>query len=104
MKPVSTKKELIEILQSNQSKIAAFGVVQLGVFGSFARDEVKETSDIDFYIHFKPEYKTLKNFVGLATFLKTTLGRHIEIVTPQSLNKFIGKYIQQEVEYVAFAA
>jgi predicted nucleotidyltransferase len=32
------------------------------------------------------------------------LHRKVEIVTPESLNKFIGKYILKEVDYVAFAA
>ena len=36
--------------------------------------------------------------------LEEITGRKIELVTPQSLNKFIGKYIIQEVEYVSLAA
>ena len=102
--PVKTKKELIERILINQDKIRNFGVRKLGIFGSFVRDEAREDSDIDFFLEFDLEYKTLKNFVGLASFLKDILGRKSEIVTPQSLNKFIGKYIIQEVEYVPFAA
>ena len=102
--PVKTKKELIERILSNQGKIRSFGVRKLGIFGSFVRDEAREDSDVDFFLEFDLEYKTLKNFVGLANFLKDILGRKSEIVTPQSLNKFIGKYILQEVEYVPFAA
>jgi uncharacterized protein len=102
--PVNTKQELIERLLSNRDQLSNYGIVQLGIFGSFVRGQVKDTSDVDFFIHFHPEYKTLRNFVGLADFLKNLLGRKIEIVTPQSLNQFIGKYIQQEVEYVAIAA
>jgi uncharacterized protein len=101
---VSTKQELINRLLSNRERLNSYGVERLGIFGSFARDQVTETSDIDFFIHFKSEYKTLRNFVGLANYLQDLLGRKIEIVTPQSLNQFIGKYIQQEVEYVSFAA
>jgi len=40
----------------------------------------------------------------LAFYLEELTGRKIELVTPQSLNKFIGKYIVNEVEYVALAA
>ena len=102
--PVKTKKELIERILINQDKIRSFGVRKLGIFGSFVRDEAREDSDVDFFLEFDLEYKTLKNFVGLANFLKDILGRKSEIVTPQSLNKFIGKYIIHEVEYVPFAA
>jgi uncharacterized protein len=102
--PVNTKQELIERLLSDKDKLSSYGIEQIGIFGSFVRGQVKETSDIDFFIHFQAEYKTLRNFIGLADYLKNLLGRKIEIVTPQSLNQFIGKYIQQEVEYVPIAA
>ena len=101
---VKTKKELIDQILANQMKIQSFGVKKIGIFGSFVRDEAEEDSDVDFFIEFKPEYKTLGNFVGLANYLRTILGRKAEIVTPQSLNKFIGKYIVKEVEYVPIAA
>lgn len=40
----------------------------------------------------------------LADVLEEITGRKVELITLQSLNKFIGKYIIQEVEYVPFAA
>ena len=46
----------------------------------------------------------MANFMDLGFYLEELTGRKIEIVTPQSLNKFIGKYITQEVEYVSLAA
>jgi len=102
--PVQNKTELIERIISNQKRIFSFGVMRLGIFGSFARNEVKEKSDVDFFAEIKSEYKTLKNFSALYDYLENLTGRKIEIVTPQSLNKFIGKYILQEVEYVAITA
>lgn len=102
--PVKTKKELIERIILNQEKIRSYGVLRLGIFGSFVRDEAKETSDVDFFIHFDPPYKTLKNFIGLAETLEYLTGRKIELVTPQSLSKYIGPYILKEVEYVSIAA
>jgi predicted nucleotidyltransferase len=104
MKPINTKQELFSIIKLQQQNIFAFGVVKIAVFGSFARDTANEESDVDFFIEFKPENKTLKNFLGLKYYLEELLQRKVEIVTPQSLNKFIGKYILQEIEYVAIAA
>lgn len=40
----------------------------------------------------------------LAFYLQNLLGRKVEIVTPQSLSKYIGPYILKEVEYVTLAA
>lgn len=104
MNSVLTKSDLIHILLANKEQILSFGVVRLGIFGSFIKGSVHENSDVDFFVHFAPEAKTLKNFVGLSLFLQEKLGRKIELVTPQSLNKFIGKYILEQVEYVALAA
>ncbi|MBN8701894.1 MAG: nucleotidyltransferase family protein [Bacteroidetes bacterium] len=102
--PVKTKQELIDRLLSNQEHITSYGVKRLGIFGSFVRDAAKETSDIDFYVDIAPEYKTLKNFIGLGDYLEQLTGRKIELVTPQSLSKYIGPYILKEVEYVPLAA
>jgi uncharacterized protein len=102
--PVQTKKELLERILASEGEIRSYGVKRLGIFGSFVRDEAKENSDVDFFIDFDIEYKTLKNFFRLARYLQNLLGRRVEIITPQSLNKFIGKYVTQQVEYVPFAA
>lgn len=102
--PVQTKKELVQKIIDNREQISNFGVKIIGIFGSFVRDEVKETSDIDFLIEFHPEQKNFDNFMDLAFFLQNLLGRKVEIVTPQSLSKHIGPYILKEVEYVSIAA
>ena len=102
--PIKNKTELFNLILLNSDKIKSYGVKELGVFGSFARNEATEKSDVDFFMDFDPQYKTLKNFVGLSNYLQALLGRKIEIVTPQSLNKYTGKYITQQVENVPFAA
>ncbi len=102
--PVKNKKELIERILANQIQIISFGVTRLGIFGSFVRNEAKETSDVDFFVEMPREYKTLKNFSALYRFLESITARKIEIVTPQSLSKYLGPYILKEVEYVPIAA
>ncbi|MFY8185055.1 MAG: nucleotidyltransferase family protein [Bacteroidia bacterium] len=104
VEPVKTKKELFERIISNQEMIRSYGVERLGVFGSFVKDTVKNTSDVDFFIDFDSSKKTFKNFMKLAYLLETITGRKIELVTPQSLSKYIGPYILKEVEYVPLAA
>lgn len=104
MLSIKTKQDLINVITLNYSTIKEYGVKQIGFFGSFKRDEANELSDVDFYIDFYPEFKTLKNFVSLANFLKSITNRKVEIVTPQSLNSHFSKYILSEVEYVAIAA
>ena len=104
MPTVTTKAELLRALHAETRVIRAFGVARLGLFGSFARDAASANSDVDLLVEFAPGSKTLKNLVGLARYLEGELGRKVELVTPESLNRFIGKHIVQEVEHVALAA
>lgn len=101
---VQNKRELIERILASKFEIRSYGVTRLGIFGSFVRDEATTSSDVDFLVDFDPEKKTFDNFMDLAFYLESLTGRKVEIITPQSLNKFIGKYIVKEVEYVSIAA
>ena len=102
--PVQNKLSLIRLIISNKDKIRAYGVNRLGIFGSFVRNDAKESSDVDFYIEFIPDQKTFDNFMELGFFLEEITGRKIELVTPQSLSPYIGPHILKEIEYVPIAA
>ncbi len=101
---VRNKSELIKRIITNSYRLRQYGVLKIGVFGSFVRDQAKVNSDVDFFVDIAPDYKTLKNFIALADMLEEITGRKIELVTPQSLSKYIGPYILKEVEYVPLAA
>jgi len=98
---VYNKASLIHQLSTRSSEIKDFGVKQLGFFGSFAKDtNIGPDSDIDFLVEFEPDKKTYDNFMDLSFYLEDLLGRKIELVTPQSLSKYIGPHILKEVENV----
>lgn len=94
----------MERIRTSEERLRSYGVMRLGIFGSFVKNNITPGSDVDFYIEFYPQLKTFDNFMELGFYLEDLTGRKIEMVTPESLNKFIGKYIIQEVEYVPFAA
>src|SRR5438874_13132547 len=98
MEIVNNKSELLKRIRDNSQNIHSFGVKRMGIFGSFALDKADENSDVDFFIEFERDKKTFDNFIELSFYLQEITGRKIELITPQSLNKFIGKYILNEVE------
>ncbi|MDP2188135.1 MAG: nucleotidyltransferase family protein [Sphingobacteriaceae bacterium] len=98
---VHTKQALFDLLAANSTKIRAFGVERLGVFGSFCKETNTDKSDIDLLVDFSPESKNFDNFMELSFFLEDLLGRKTELVTTASLSPFIGPYILNEVEYVS---
>ena len=96
-----TKQELLAAITSNSEVIKGYGVSNLGLFGSFSKGTFTETSDVDLLVDFFPEQKTFDNFMELSFFLEELLGRKVELVTPQSLSKFIAPHILNEVENVS---
>jgi predicted nucleotidyltransferase len=94
MKAVSMN--FIDILKRHEVEIKKrFGVRRIGLFGSFARGEQKDTSDVDILVEF--EEPTFDNFMNLAFFLEDLFGRRMELVTPDSLSPYIAPYVKKEV-------
>jgi predicted nucleotidyltransferase len=90
------RMNVIEILRSREFEIRKrFGVKRIGVFGSFARGEEKDTSDVDILVEF--EKPTFDNFMNLAFFLEDLFQRRVDLVTPNSLSPHLGPYIKQGV-------
>jgi len=98
---VRNKADLFSALARNQARLRAYGVRRLGVFGSFARDEQTDESDVDLLVEFEPGKKSFDNFMSLALFLEETIGRKVELLTPESLSPYIGPHILREVEYAS---
>ncbi|MDI6778912.1 MAG: nucleotidyltransferase family protein [Bacteroidota bacterium] len=103
MKTTTQNKSMIlEILLLNKEKIINYGAKRLGLFGSFVRNEQKESSDIDFLVEFIPGKKTYDNFINLVYFLEELLGKEVELVTHESISPYLKPYIEREIEYVSF--
>lgn len=103
-KPVESKLEAIKRLKEIYSKLVALGVLDIGIFGSFARDQQSKSSDIDILVQFSPESHSFDNFMELSFLLEDIFGRKVEVVTVESLSPYIGPHILREVEYVSLVA
>ncbi len=102
--PVTRKSELFELLLKHRHQLQQLGVKRCGVFGSFARGQQTDQSDVDILVEFEPGKKSFDNFMHLAFFLEETLGRKVELVTPESLSPYIGPHILREVEYASIGS
>ena|SRR3989344_931458 len=94
------KGQILDLIQDNKSKIHDFGVEEIGIFGSYARGQEKESSDIDILAKFTKNKKTYKNFYEFSKFIEELLGKKIDILTPESLSPYLAPYIEKEIEYV----
>lgn len=97
---VQTKQELIDLINKNRETILSFGINRLGVFGSFARNEQNEKSDVDFLVVYDYKNVNMKKYVGLFDYLEALTGRQVDIASPNSLAPHRAKKILPQTEYV----
>jgi uncharacterized protein len=76
------------------------GVRTLTLFGSLARDEAKDTSDVDLIVEFDRPTGYF-GLVRLQLFLQTLLGQPVDLGTPGSLRPGMRQRIAQESLRVA---
>ena len=87
-------------MKTYQDEFKKFGVIRLGLFGSFVRNTAKNESDVDVLVIFEASQKTFGNFMNLSFFLEYLFDRKVDLVTIDSLSPYLGENILREVEYV----
>lgn len=95
---IQDTESILSLIEAHKAEIKALGVRRLSLFGSFLRGDQNLKSDVDFLVAFEPGRKSSKNLMELRGLLEEFLGRHVELVTPESLDQYIGPYILQEIE------
>ncbi|WP_024787074.1 MULTISPECIES: nucleotidyltransferase family protein [unclassified Lebetimonas] len=73
-----------------------YSVKKIGIFGSFANENFRKDSDIDFYVEF--EEKNFDNVTGVLLFLEKFFKKKIDIVYPHKNAKFL-ENIKKKVIY-----
>jgi len=79
--------------------IEKYGITEIGIFGSYLREEQKETSDIDILVEFKRPVGMLM-FINLKNYLSDLFGVNVDLVMKKALKPRIGQRILSEVIYV----
>lgn len=86
------KKRVLLRLKENNVKKAAF-------FGSITREDFNDSSDIDIIIEFKGK-KSLLDLLKLKHLLEDELGRKIDVITYNSIDPLMEKYILHDMEKI----
>jgi predicted nucleotidyltransferase len=96
MESLEEVKEVIE--QHRQELEERFKVKNIAIFGSFARGEQNEESDVDILVEFKEPVGLL--FIHLADFLEEILQSKVDLVTKDGIKQNRRKYIMEDLIYV----
>ncbi len=94
-----TSNEIMEMLNSNMNNIEKFHVSKVGLFGSFARDEQNDKSDIDILVEFKEGYETFDNYMDLKFYLEALFHRKVDVVIFNSIKPLMKPSIMRSVKY-----
>jgi predicted nucleotidyltransferase len=92
-----TRDEILKKLEEHRERIRGFGVRELGIFGSYARGEQTEGSDMDFLVEF--ERATFHNYFDLKFFLEDLFGRKVDLVIKDTIKPRIRSTIPEETVY-----
>jgi len=85
-------KELREICRRND-------VAMIGVFGSMARGEATEQSDVDLLVRFtKP--RSLLDMVRVEREISASLGRNVDLVTENAISPYLREKVKEGLRVV----
>ena len=77
---------LLQTLREHQSDLMAAGVRHAEIFGSFARRQATESSDVDILVDLDPDARVnIFDFVGIEMQLSDLLKRRVDLVSRRGL-------------------
>ncbi len=88
-----------QIISTIKPILLKYGVTKSDLFGSFARGDFDDKSDVDVLIDV-PDGMSLFDLIHLKNDLEETLNREVDVVTYDSVNKHVKKYIFQDTASV----
>ncbi len=95
-----TQREILQLLaQFRQQQQDKYKIAKLGVFGSVARGQFTDDSDVDVVVELtEPSFLAL---IGIKQDLEDVLDRHVDIVQYRNkMNAFLKTRIDREAVYV----
>jgi predicted nucleotidyltransferase len=94
-------RDIQAILQERKNYLAEkFGVIEIAIFGSYARGEQRKDSDVDLIVDFKEGWKTFDNYMNLKFYLEELFGNKVDLVIKSAINSRIKPFIIEEAIYV----
>jgi len=95
-----TRQRLLGIMSDRLPEmVRLFDVMNLRLFGSAARDELRDDSDVDVLVEFNAA-ATYTRYMGLKFYLEDLLQRRVDLVTTKGLRLEFRPAIEQEAIFV----
>lgn len=91
--------EIIKTLNDNMIEIEKFHVSKIALFGSFAREEPNDRSDMDILVEFENGQETLDNYMDLKFYLEELFDKKVDLVIFNSIKPSLKPSIMRSIKY-----
>ncbi|MBI2722268.1 MAG: nucleotidyltransferase domain-containing protein [Bacteroidetes bacterium] len=75
-----------------------FDPTYIGLFGSYARNEETESSDIDLLYEFNNPTFSLFDLIDLKETLQQKLNKQVDLVSKRYINKHLKSYVEKDIK------
>ncbi|MEW6482006.1 MAG: nucleotidyltransferase family protein [bacterium] len=93
-----TKEEIKRIIMEHKEILEKYRVKSIALFGSYAKNEQREDSDIDLLVEFEKD--TYDNFIHLIFSLEELFNKKVQVLTEGDLSPHIRPYVLRGVERI----
>ena len=92
------KEYILNYLKEHDTEFRSkYGIEQIGVFGSYARDEATQDSDIDIFVKMKP---SLFDMIAIKEQIEADLNKKVDIIREhKNIKPFFLEMIQKDLIY-----
>lgn len=87
------------LAQHKPELLRRFGVVRLALFGSRARDQAREGSDVDILVGFNGPASSAQYF-GVQFYLEDLLGCAVDLVSEKALRPQLRPFVERDAIHV----
>jgi uncharacterized protein len=89
------RDEAIACLKRHEPELKRLGVERLFLFGSVARDEAREDSDVDLFFDYKKGDLDLFGLMDIKERASAILGRRADIMTRDSIHRMLRSRVER---------
>ena len=94
------RDEILGLLREHKTTLARrFGVRDIALFGSFARNQNVDDRDIDILVRFDGP-ATSKRYFGVQFYIEDLVGRPVDLVTDKALRAELRPAVEREAVHV----
>ena len=95
-----TQNEIIDFMKAHKKEFQEqLGVIKIGLFGSYARGDAREDSDVDIAVELSDENRA-DNYFKLLHYLEDNLKMKIDLGIESCLKPAAKDNVQKEIIYV----